>query len=145
MHLVKQPGHTSLAVGFPGGESVPEKFLPLVGRTHRVVAAGSLFPFEDSQFEVVILAPPSVNAKTVREAHRVLRPNGLLVFSVPEKTRRQEGFTLPDIYRTLREGFNIVEVERPPWWFFGRGGRTISICAEKKNWRSHVNTYRPYV
>lgn len=145
MHHVKTPVRTSLAVGFPREGGLPESFMPLVGRAHRDVPAGSSLPFDDAQFEVVMLADSAVNAATVREAHRVLRPAGNLVFTVPEKTRRQAGFTLPDVYRIVREGFNIVGVERQPWWLFGRKGHTLGICAQKKNWRSNSNTYRPYV
>lgn len=135
---------TSLAVGF-AGDALPARLEPFRGRAHRDAPAGVPFPYEDAQFEVVLLAPAAVDAKAVREAHRVLRADGRLVFSVPEKNGRQDGFTLPDVYRIVREGFNITEVERPPWWRFARRGRTLSICAQKKSWRAHVNTYRPYV
>ena len=135
---------TSLAVGFPGGE-LPERLKPSVGRAHRSIAAAPEFPYEDSQFEVVFMEGACVNAKAVREAHRVLRPDGRLMFIVNEKTGSQEGMTLPEVYKIVREGFNIVEVARQPWWLFGLRGRTIAICAQKKNWRSHTNTYRPYI
>ncbi len=135
---------TSLAVGFPKGE-LCERFEPFVGREHRDIESVDEFPFEDSQFEIVMVHGSCVNAKTVKEAHRVLRPAGNLLFVVNEKFGSQDGFALPDIYKIVREGFNITEVERPPWWLFGLRGRTISICAQKKNWRSHTNTYRPYV
>ena len=75
----------------------------------------------------------------------MLRPDGRLMFIVNEKTGSQEGMTLPEVYKIVREGFNIVEVARQPWWLFGLRGRTIAICAQKKNWRSHTNTYRPYI
>ena len=135
---------TSLAVGFPDGQ-LPERLKPYVGRTHRSIAVAAEFPYEDSQFEVVLMDGACVSAKSVREAHRVLRPAGRLMFVVKEKTGVQDGMTLPDVYKTVREGFNIVEVVRPPWWLFGLRGRTISICAQKKNWRNHTNTYRPYI
>lgn len=135
---------TSLAVGFPEG-GMPARLRPFVGRAHRDIAAADAYPFEDSQFDVVMMDGSCVNAKAVREAHRVLRPAGRLLFEVFEKTRRQEGMTLPEIYKIVREGFNIVEVVRQPWWLFGLRGRTIAICAQKKNWRSHTNTYRPYL
>ena len=135
---------TSLEVGFPQGE-LPEKFLRYRGRATRAIAALAEFPYENAQFEVVIMAGNAVSRQTVKEAHRVLKPEGRLFFVVPEKTKTQEGFTLPDIYSVVREGFNIVEAERSPWWKFGYGGRTIAICAKKKNWRTLTNTYRPYV
>ena len=75
----------------------------------------------------------------------MLKPEGRLYFIVPEKTKAQDGFTLPDVYSIVRGGFNIVEASRPPWWLFGRRGRTLTICAKKKNWKTLTNTYRPYV
>ena len=74
---------------------------------------------------------------TVREAHRVLRPDGRLFFIVPEKTRQQDGFALPDVYSIVRDGFNIIETERPPWWLFGCRGHTLTITARKKTWKSY--------
>ena len=135
---------TSLEVGFPDGV-LPDRFAALRGKTTRSVGNLPEFPFEDAQFDVVLMDGAAVSRKSVKEAHRVLKPEGRLFFVVPEKTKTQEGFTLPDIYSTVREGFNIIEAVRPPWWLFGCRGRTISICAQKKNWRNHVNTYRPYV
>ena len=143
MHQLKSSVSTSLAVGFADGE-LPPRLQQFVGRAHRCMAAAQAFPYEDSQFEVVMMSAEAVDAASVREAHRVLRPDGRMMFTVPEKTRRQDGFTLPSIYKIVREGFNIVEVERPPWWLFGLRGRTISICARKKNWRTLSNAYRPY-
>ncbi len=135
---------TSLEVGFPEGEP-SERRLRYRGRAYRVIPAQAEYPFEDAQFEVVMLDGSVVNRAAVKEAHRVLRPEGWLYFTVPEKGKQQEGFTLPDIYSIVREGFNIVEVERPAWWRFGRDGRTITICAQKKNWRAITHAYRPYV
>ena len=135
---------TSLEVGFPEG-NLPEAFVRFRGRQTRVIGALAAFPYEDGQFDVVLMDGGAVSAKTVREAHRVLRPEGRLLFTVPERTKKQEGYTLPDIYSIVREGFNITEVTRPAWWFFGSRGRTISICATKKAWKAVTNTYRPYV
>ena len=144
MPQLTQNVRTSLAVGFPE-DGPPARLRPYVGRAHRAIAAATEFPFEDAQFEIVLMDGSCVNAASVREAHRVLRPAGRLLFVVNEKTRSQGGMTLPDIYKIVREGFNIVEVDREPWWLFGLRGRTIAICAQKKNWRSHANTYRPYI
>lgn len=135
---------TSLEVGFPEGD-LPERFARLRGRAFRSIGCQAAFPFEDRQFEVVLLDAAAVSRASVKEAHRVLRPEGRLYFSVPEKTKKQDGFTLPDIYSIVREGFNIVEVDRPAWWRFGFGEHILTICAQKKNWRSHTNTYRPYI
>ena len=135
---------TSLEVGFPDGV-LPERLMALRGRETRSIGNLPEFPYEDAQFEVVLMDGAAVSRKSVKEAHRVLKPEGRLFFTVPERTKGQEGFTLPDIYSIVREGYNIIEVERPAWWFFGTRGRTITICAKKKNWRSNTNTYRPYV
>ena len=135
---------TSLEVGFPNGD-LPEKFARYRGRTTRAIAATPEFPYENAQFDVVLMDGAAVSRVLVKEAHRVLKPEGRLFFSVPEKNGKQEGFTLPDIYSIVREGYNIVNVERPAWWTFGFGERTITICAQKKNWRAHTNTFRPYL
>ena len=136
--------HTSLEVGFTDG-SLPERFIRYRGQASRSVGNVPELPYEDAQFEVVMMSGDAVSRKSVKEAHRVLRPEGCLFFTVPEKTNRQTGFSLPEIYSVVREGFNIIAVERPAWWRFGWSGRTITICAQKKNWRALTNTYRPYV
>ena len=135
---------TSLEVGFPEG-NLPEAFVRFRGKQTRAIGALAAFPYEDGQFDVVLMDGGAVSAKTVREAHRVLHPEGRLFFTVPERTKKQEGYTLPDIYSIVREGFNITEVTRPAWWLFGSRGKTISICATKKAWKTLTNTYRPYV
>ena len=135
---------TSLEVGFPEG-NLPEAFVRFQGKQTRSIGALAEFPYENGQFDAVLMDGGVVSAKTVREAHRVLRPEGRLFFTVPERTKKQDGYTLPDIYKIVREGFNITEVTRPAWWFFGSRGRTISICATKKAWKAVTNTYRPYV
>lgn len=139
-----RPIRTSLEVGFPEG-GPGERLLAYRGREFRSIPLKDRFPYADAQFEVVLMQASAVNRASVKEAHRVLCPEGRLYFTVPEKTKKQDGFTLPEIYSIVREGFNIVEVERPAWWLFGTRGRTITICAQKKNWRAHVNTYRPLV
>lgn len=143
MHHLKDI-RTSLEVGFAEG-GVPVEFQCFRGRQTRAIAAMAEFPFEDMQFDTVLMDGGMVSAKAVKEAHRVLRPEGRLYFKVDEMTKSQDGFTLPKIYSIVRDGFNIVEVVRPAWWYFGLRGRTISICAKKKAWKSLVNTYRPYV
>lgn len=135
---------TSLEVGFPDG-AVPEAFARLRGRQARAIGALTEFPFEDAQFDVVLMDGGVVSAKAAKEAHRVLKPEGRLFFTVNERTKKQDGFTLPDIYSLVRDGFSITEVTRPAWWLFGRHGRTLSICATKKAWKTLTNTYRPYV
>jgi len=135
---------SSLEVGFPDGK-LPERFGRLRGRVSRAIGRRSEFPYEDAQFEVVLLDGGAVSRASVKEAHRVLKPEGRLYFRVPEKTKSRPGFALTDIYSIVREGFNIVEVGRPAWWRFGFGERVFTICAQKKCWRIHTNTYRPYV
>ena len=135
---------TSLEVGFPEG-GLPVRFEKFRGRTWRAVGAVAELPFEDEQFEVVMMDGKVVSRASVREAHRVLRPDGRLYFTVPEKTKSQDGYSLPDVYSLVREGFNIVDVERPAWWLFGRRGRTLTIRAQRKTWRMMSNSYRPYV
>ena len=135
---------TSLEVGFPGG-TLPEAFAKFRGRQTRVIGNVAEFPYEDRQFDVVLMSGDAVSAKSVKEAHRVLKPEGRLFFTVDEKTKSQDGFTLPDVYSIVRGGFNIPELTRPRWCFLLRRRRTLTICATKKNWKSLTNTYRPYV
>ncbi len=127
---------TSLEVGFASGD-LPEALVGCRGRDSRAIPACAEFPYEDAQFEVVMIDGAAVSRATVREAHRVLRPDGRLFFIVPEKTRKQDGFTMPAVYSIVRDGFNIVGLERPPWWLFGMRGHTLSITAKKKAWKSY--------
>lgn len=135
---------TSLEVGFPG-ETLPARFAPLRGRVWRATDRATALPYEDAQFEVVLMDGAAVSRAAVKEAHRVLKPDGRLYFAVPEKTRQQAGFTLPEVYSLVRDGFHIVEAERPSRWCFWRRERTLTICAKKKNWKTLTNTYRPYL
>lgn len=142
------PVKSGLDVGFAGSE-IPACFASLKGDegAWRSIVADLPFPFEDAQFEAVILHGSVVDVATVREAHRVLKPDGCLYFVVPEKTSGQSGFTMPEIYATVREGYNIIDVERPKWWRFGFGGKNFTIRArKKKNWNNLGGaTYRPYL
>ena len=135
---------TSLEVGVPGG-TLPEAFGKFRGRQTRVLGNVAEFPYEDRQFDVVLMSGDAVSAKSVKEAHRVLKPEGRLFFTVDEKTKSQDGFTLPNVYSIVRGGFNITELTRPRWCFLLRRRRTLTICATKKNWKSLTSTYRPYV
>ena len=127
---------TSLEVGFVEG-ALPERFAKYRGRATRAIPVMSEFPFEDAQFDVVMMNGEAINYELAKEAHRVLRTNGRLFFTVNEKTRKQDGYTLPEIYAMMRDGFNLTSVERPAWWLFGRQGRTITICATKKTWKTY--------
>jgi len=142
MHQLKDV-RTSLEVGFSEGR-IPDAFVRYRGRDTRAIGAVTSFPYEDGQFDVVLMDGSAVSDARIKEAHRVLRPEGCLFFSVPAKTKKQEGYTLPDIYSVVRHGFNIVDLERPHWWLFGLGGRRLTICAKKKTWKKLTNTYRPY-
>jgi SAM-dependent methyltransferase len=136
---------TSLEVGFPD-KNEPVKFSGYRGREWRSVPLTKELPYEDAQFEVVMMDGSAVSRASVKEAHRVLRPEGHLLFSVPAKTSKQEGYTLPDIYAIVREGFNIGGLERARWWWpLLRRRRTLTIRACKKNWKSLNGTFRPYV
>ena len=106
------------------------------------IDARAEFPFEDAQFEVVVMNGAVVSRGVVREANRVLKPEGCLFFTVQERTGTQDGFTVPELYRTIREGFDILSVRRPKWWLFRRRGRTLTVCARKKAWREHKGFIR---
>lgn len=136
---------TSLEVGFADG-ALPPRLAAFRGRVWRSVGAADDLPFEDAQFDVVMLAAEAVSRQAAKEAHRVLRPDGCLRFVVPERTRSQSGWTLPDVYSVVRDGFHIVEAARTaPRWMFWRGRRELAICARKKAWKSLRNSYRPYL
>ncbi|MGN0853244.1 MAG: methyltransferase domain-containing protein [Kiritimatiellia bacterium] len=99
-------------------------------------------PFEDNQFEVVLLSAamlrqhPARVASLVREIHRVLQGGGCLIFAVDEASSGSEGYSQRRIYELLRDGFDVVGLKRPPWWRFGRAGRLMTVCARRKNWRN---------
>ena len=99
-------------------------------------------PFDDSQFNVVVLHPDGVSKALIREVNRVLKPDGFLFFTVSERTRKQPGFTPQEIYGIIREGFDIVELKSPKWWLFGFAGRTLTVSARKKAWREHKSFIR---
>ena len=106
------------------------------------LGSGGELPFEDHQFEVVLLAA-SLFAQSrprldmlVREVHRILQGGGCLFFTVDEAAAGGAGWTQRAIYELLRDGFDVVELRRPPWWRFGTSGRTLTVCARRKNWRN---------
>ncbi len=118
-------------------EDLPDCLARYRGRDHRAIPASGAFPYEDAQFEVAMIDSEAVSHETVREAHRILKPDGRLYFIVPEKTRKQAGFTLPQVYSLVRDGFNITELERTPWWHFRARVRTLFITARKKAWKAY--------
>lgn len=132
---------SGLDVGFDD-EDVSRTLREFRGGVWMSIDDRSEFPFEDAQFEIVVMNGAIVSREKVREANRVLRPDGCLFFTVPEKTRKQAGYTPPEIYRLVREGFDILSVNRPPWWRFGTRGRTLTVCARKKAWHEHRGLFR---
>ncbi len=103
---------------------------------------GGELPFEDHQFEVVLFAkamldgPHARVATLVREAHRVLQGGGCLMFTVDELAGEGRGWSARAVYELLRDGFDVIGLKRPPWWRFGTAGRTLTVCAGRKNWRN---------
>ncbi len=132
---------TGLAVGFADA-SVAEKLKASCDGVWMAVPATEELPFEDEQFEVVVLDGSVVTRGNVREAHRVLLRSGCLFFTVNEKTGKQDGLTAPELYKIVREGYDIVQLKRPKWWTFGRMGHTMTVCARKKAWREHKSFIR---
>lgn len=127
---------TGLAVGLGGVQY--DTLRALRGGLWVSVDSADELPFDDGQFEVVVADASAVSRQCAKEAHRVLKPEGFLFFTVQERRGgAREGFTAPEIYKLVREGFDIVDLRRPPWWTFGRRGHTFTVCARKKNWREH--------
>lgn len=130
---------TSLEVGFTAG-SLPERFIRYRGRATRSLEVKGEFPYEDAQFQVVMIDALSLTQESVREVHRVLRPEGWLFFEIAEgKYLKNSGKSLSDIFALLKDGFNIVEVERASWWSRWRGNGVTVISAQKKRWRTVVS------
>ena len=127
---------SGLVVGFDG-DAAMEVLRDIRPGVWMSAAATAELPFEDSQFEVVIVAMEAVSREIVREVNRIMVSGGSMFFTVNEKTRSQEGYTAPEIYRLVREGFDILSLRRPPWWVFGKRGHTLTVCARKKAWREH--------
>jgi len=104
------------------------------------LGVGGEMPFDDHQFEVVVLSAALLSGDrertdaVVRETHRILQGGGCLVFSVDE-AGSGVGFNQRGIYDLLRNGFDVVGLKRPPWWKFGAAGRTLTVCARRKTWR----------
>ena len=104
------------------------------------LGVGGEMPFEDHQFEVVVLSAALLSGNraraeaVVRETHRILQGGGCLVFSVDE-SGSGSGFSQRGVYDLLRDGFDVVGLKRPPWWKFGAAGRTLTVCARRKTWR----------
>ncbi len=106
------------------------------------LGAGGELPFEDHQFDVVLLSSAMLSqprerlGTLIREAHRILQGGGCLYFTVEEASGDGAGWTQRAVYELLRDGFDVVGLKRPPWWRFGTAGRTLTVCARRKNWRN---------
>ncbi len=128
---------TGLAAGFSGASTL-DALKAVRGGVWEASAASGDMPYESGQFDVVVMEGSGVTRDSVREAHRLLKPAGCLYFTVPERNDEGDGgFSAPEIYKIVREGFDIVELKRPSWWSFWRSDRTMTVCARKKNWREH--------
>ncbi len=128
---------SSLEVGF-AASGLPDKLARFRGAQTRALEDARAFPYEDRQFDVVLLAASRVSPQTVRESHRVLKSDGRLLFIVPEETRKQPGWTVQRLYSLLREGFDIVDIARPHWWsLLARGQKTLFVRAHKKAWKAY--------
>ena len=106
------------------------------------LGSGGEMPFDDHQFEVVVFSGSMLRGERgrvlnfLREAHRVLQGGGCLIFTVDEtRSADGHGFTQRSVYDLLKDGFDVVGLKRPPWWKFGAAGRTMTVCARRKNWR----------
>lgn len=108
----------------------------LPASTVLTVGRGGAMPFEDEQFEVVVLNGAHISAGIVQEIHRVLKLSGSLFFTVAEDATGTNGYTAPLLYKLfLRNGFDVTAIRRSSWCLFRRRGRTLTVCAQKKAWR----------
>lgn len=111
-------------------------------KTVLTMGTGGEMPFDDHQFEIAVVSASLLCGDrrmadaVVRETHRILQGGGCLVFSVDTGSPEGAGFTQRGVYELLRDGFDVVGLKRPAWWKFGVGGRALTVCARRKNWRS---------
>lgn len=132
---------SGLDIGF-ADEAFKSSLHSLRGGVWRSVPAAGEIPFDDAQFEVVVLNGDYLSQELAREANRVLRPDGCMFFSVHKKTGKHPGYTPAEIYKFVREGFDILVLRLPKWWHFGSRGRLMTVCARKKAWREHKDFIR---
>ena len=103
---------SGLTVGFDG-ETAAQTLRDFRGGVWMASEADRELPFDDAQFEVVVVASASVSREMVREANRILVSGGCMFFTVDEKRGGEApGYTAPEIYRLVREGFDILAVHR---------------------------------
>ena len=72
---------SGLDVGFDD-EDVTNELREFRGGVWMSISAKSEFPFDDEQFEVVVMNGAIVDRALAREANRVLRPEGCVFFLV---------------------------------------------------------------
>lgn len=139
-HLIKiihtrcRDVRTALTVGFEGEKK--DEITTQCSAQWRSISCSEEFDFEDSQFDLVVFDGSKISMKLVREAHRVLRPNGKLLFSIAGN------YTVPDIYRIIGAGFDIPVILKPEWWKFWQHSRVFTIFANKKTWKRHNRLLR---
>ncbi len=106
-----------------------------------VLGPNGELPFEDHQFEVVILsedffARNHARQKTlIREYHRVLQGGGCLIFTADADSLGGYKPAQRYLYELLRDGFDVIALKRPPWWMFGQR-HSLTVCARRKSWRN---------
>ncbi len=105
------------------------------------LGAGGELPFEDRQFELVVLSEEffarnyARQKSLIRECHRVLQGGGCLLFTVDADSLGGYGSAQRYLYELLRDGFDVIALKRPPWWKFGQR-HSLTICARRKSWRN---------
>ena len=114
--------------------SSPVIVLPAM--TKRLIAAGNIMSMTMSMTAALFAQSRQRLGMLVREVHRILQGGGCLFFTVDEVAKDGIGWTQRAVYELLRDGFDVVELKRPPWWRFGTAGRTLTVCARRKNWRN---------
>lgn len=104
-------------------------------------------PFEDKQFDVVILANGMLPAdgdgamKCIIECHRVLKPGGHLIFTVNRRystTQDFPGFNETGIYQMLRDGFDVTGIRNTCRFFVRQVNRLFGAKAEESG---HVGIF----
>lgn len=120
---------TGLDVGLSDSALIDELHSVRRGNWESIPATADM-PYEDSQFDVVVLDESVVCPRAAREVNRILRSGGYLFFTIS-----REGVVLSDIYKILRGGFDITDVKRESWWTCHSFHGPVTVCARKKAWK----------
>ena len=93
----------------------------LGGETVLTIGLNGELPFEDKQFDVVVLAHDSLSGgakagRAIKECHRVLRTGGLFLFTVEYRKRwtlrsvpdTGNRYTESEIFHLLKDGFDVL-------------------------------------